>query len=77
MEGSKIQKAGLMVGDKILAFRTDLTKNHKLRWIKGCKVGKGYKLLRNGKTLTIESRHPILFRQYYTFEFSRLRHQED
>lgn len=76
LEGSDIQKEGLMVGDKMLAHR--ICKNGKWRWIKGCGEGSVYKLLRNGKTLTIKSQPYTSFRHSLgTFEFIRLRPQED
>ena len=76
LEDSAIQKAGLMVGDKILAHR--LRMNGKWRWIKGCGNGERWKILRNGKTLTIISDPRAAFqRSLGTFEFIRLRPQED
>lgn len=76
LEGSNIQRNGLMVGDKILAHR--LRMNGKWRWIKGCGNGERWKILRNGKTLTIISDPRAAFqRSLGTFEFIRLRPQED
>ena len=79
LEGSQIQRDGLMVGDKMLAHERSYLKNNgywTFRWIKGCGEGREYKLLRNGKTLRIESYYSFKH-NLGEFEFSRLRPQED
>lgn len=71
-EGSNIQQAGVLIGDKILAYRTSR------KWYKGCREGYRFKVLRNGKTLTIANGKYLSFNQSLgDFEFNRLRCQND